>query len=61
MGLNYRALLGDPGLSKQIFRIAPQRFSAALQDAMSARELIASPWRAVPPSAGAAAGAGLTS
>jgi hypothetical protein len=55
MGLNYRALLGEPGQSKQAFRIAPQRFSAGLQDAMSARELIASPWRAALPSANAAA------
>ena len=47
MGLNYRALLGEPGHSKQAFSIAPQRFAAGLQDAMGARELIASPWRAI--------------
>ena len=51
MGLNYRALLGEPGHSKQAFSVAPQRFAAGLQDALCARELIASPWRAAPPSA----------
>jgi hypothetical protein len=49
MGLNYRALLGEARLSKQAFRIAPQRFIASLYDAMSARELARSPWPAAPP------------
>ena len=57
MGLNYRALLGEPGHSKQGFRIAPQRFSAGLQDALAARELIAAPWRAVLPSPASGIGA----
>ena len=55
MGLNYRAVLGEPGQSKHAYSITPNRFAAGLQDAMNARELIASPWRAALPSADAAA------
>jgi Glycosyltransferase 61 len=56
MGLNYRALLGEPGPVRQAFRIAPQRFAAGLQDALRARELAASPWRAAAPEQSAATG-----